>query len=561
MIPANERYWSGCRDRLEAALGVSARLLGMWRRSHTRTEIEAKDLHLFPSPYPEEHADGLTVFLMHAPTCRFYRISPLAADLIGLAKCTSDEASAYISRFGRTIPPRVLRAAFEDVELLLGQLAAEPRPSLEPPGVRHGYNLSLNAGMACNLACSYCDPFDYRRATHGQRMTEETAEKAMEFFFSRVPKDSDGCVTYSIGGEPLLYRRLLDFVASYTRQLRESGVRATQYLSTNGLLLSDGVIEYLRLQDIRFGLSMDGPPEAHDAHRVLPNGQGTYAAVREAAERVLSAFPHTAVSAVLTAAFPHPLTVYRHLLELGFERIIVKPVRGRPSEAHAFTRENLGALCDGYKEYARYYVEELVSGRREIFAAINPHDYFSRWVIRMLQQERRGYRCGAGSMGNLTVSPDGSFYPCEGFVGLDEFRLGNVEDGFDDEAMARFTRLYVDDKPGCQDCWARYQCGGGCYLSGLMVNGDIARQDPVECELNRFLTELAIWTLDTVAERRPGAIGELRSWCQKAGWYGTETLLAKTFGARRRGFFELPVLGAQPADNNANSAAAQEMVG
>jgi uncharacterized protein len=474
--------------------------------------------------------------------------SGLSVELLGPAAVLmaalleeAEPTTVLMEEAARFSPPDVLEA-MEQCSELLRLLRAE---QTAPPGrerARPGYNLSLNVGMGCNLKCSYCDPLGYREKTHGQVMSEETARQALDFLFNQVPDGGVGCVTYSIGGEPLLYRRLLGLVAEYTRALRDRGIRATQYLNTNGLLLTDGALEFLRVNDINFGISLDGPPEAHDAHRVLPDGQGTYERVRGASEKVLDRFPHASVSAVITAAFPRPLEIYRHLLGLGFQRIIVKPVRGRPHEAHAFTPENLPALLQGYREYAAFFVEELASGRREIYAAINPHDYFARFVLRIFRREKHTYRCGAASMANLTVAPDGSFYPCEGFVGQEEYRLGDVATGFDAARMDRFSRLYVDEKPMCRECWARYQCGGGCYLSGLMVNGDISTPDPAECELTRFLVELAVGTLHAAEAIRPEALIELREWCDAKGWYGRETLISR-MPPPRSALMELPMLG------------------
>jgi uncharacterized protein len=506
-----------------------------WLRRERLAVPHGRDIHVLASSnencYLFDTCSGLSV-----------RLDGPAALLAQALFADVDRGRVLAAELAATYGGVDVQQAMAECSQLLEFLRHQQIPPPAPEQARPGYNLSLNAGMACNLACTYCDPFGYRQKTRGQSMSEQTARQALDFFFAQVPPDQTGCVTYSIGGEPLLYRRLLDVVANYTRELRDRGIRATQYLSTNGLLLSDGTLEYLRVSGITFGLSLDGPPQAHDACRVGPDGRPTAAAATAAAQKVLDRFPHTTVSAVLTAHFPEPLAVYRHLLDLGFQRIIVKPVRARPQEPHAFTPENLHLLQDGYREYARYFADALAAGRREIFAAINPHDYFARFVLRVFRREKHAYRCGAASMANLTVAPDGGFYPCEGFVGQEEYRLGDVTSGFDEAAMARFAALYVDEKPGCQDCWARYLCGGGCYLLGLMVNHDIATPDPAECELTRFLVEQAIAVLHEVQRRRPEALAELKQWCDTQGWYGKETLISRMSRSQPERI-ELPMLG------------------
>jgi uncharacterized protein len=481
--------------------------------------------------------DGESYFF-DAQSGLFVALLGPAQMLIEALLADKEKSAALLDALAQQYPRKDILEAMEQCTSVLAVLQSQVTAAPAPENARPGYNLSLNAGMACNLACSYCDPVGYREKTRGQVMSEETARQALGFFFDRLPEGAFGNVTYSIGGEPLLYRRLLVFVQEYLQTLRAQGVPAGQYLNTNGLLLSDGTIEYLRVNAIPFGISLDGPPEANDAHRLSRDGGGTYEHVLPAVEKVLAQFPHTTVSAVITATFPRPLEIYRHLLELGFHRIIVKPVRGRPDQEFAFTPDNLHLLQDGYREYARYFADELAAGRHEIYAAINPHDYFARFLLRLLRRQKMTYRCGASSMANLTVAPDGSFYPCEGFVGHTEYRLGDVTAGFDEAQMARFASLYVDERPVCRDCWARYQCGGGCYLQGAMVNNDIAAFDPAECELTRFLVGLAITTLGHIETRRPDAIAELHAWCDTKGWGGWEVREP----ASNPGLLELPMV-------------------
>jgi uncharacterized protein len=510
-------------------------LLRRWQDGERSALPPSRDQHLVTG------LDGER-YLFDARSGLFVALAGPAQRLVESLIADAGESTALLNMLAEQYSRGDILEAMEECTSVLSSLRGQATLPPSPENARPGYNLSLNAGMACNLSCTYCDPLGYRERTRGQVMSEETAWKALSFFAQHVPQGKYACVTYSIGGEPLLYRRLLDFVVEYTRTLRDQGIHATQYLNTNGMLLSDGTIEYLRVNDIKFGISLDGPPEAHDASRVLRDGGGTYDYVRGAAEKVLDAFPFSTASAVITAAYPRPLEIYRHLLELGFQRIIVKPVRGPADQPWAFTPENLHLLKDGYREYARYFADALIEDRPEIYAAINPYDYFARFILRLFRRQKMMYRCGAASMANLAVAPDGTFYPCEGFIGLDEYRLGDVDSGFDAAAMDRFARMYVDERPVCQDCWARYQCGGGCYLQGVMVNGDIEVFDTAECELTRFLVEAAIWILGYVGARRPEAFESLTQWCDTRGWFGSRSVTTRPAADKPR-LAELPMLG------------------
>lgn len=64
------------------------------------------------------------------------------------------------------------------------------------------------------------------------------------------------------GGEPTLtgvefYRKALEYQRQYA-----DGKRVTNALQTNGVLLDDEWVEFLRANDFLVGVSVDGPPRA-----------------------------------------------------------------------------------------------------------------------------------------------------------------------------------------------------------------------------------------------------------------------------------------------------------
>ena len=94
--------------------------------------------------------------------------------------------------------------------------------------------------------------------------------------------------------------------------------------------------------------------------------------------------------------------------------------------------------------------------------------------------------CLAGG-GILAVAADGVVFPCDHFVGIPGFAMGNVGDPrFPGEPFARIEKLFagcaVGARPGCARCVARDVCGGQCYAAAYQASGDIARPDPQFCK-------------------------------------------------------------------------------
>ena len=109
---------------------------------------------------------------------------------------------------------------------------------------------------------------------------------------------------------------------------------------------------------------------------------------------------------------------------------------------------------------------------------------------------------GCGSGGEyLAVTPEGDLYPCHQFVGLDGFRMGNVEDGITDIALKdRFAKVNVYSKKECADCFARFYCSGGCAANASHFTGDILGNYSIGCELQRKRVEGAIMIKAALAE-------------------------------------------------------------
>ena len=60
-------------------------------------------------------------------------------------------------------------------------------------------------------------------------------------------------------------------------------------LQTNGLLLDDDWVQFLRSTNWLVGLSLDGPQHVHDRYRRTKGGKSTWQAVVSSAEKLLGA--------------------------------------------------------------------------------------------------------------------------------------------------------------------------------------------------------------------------------------------------------------------------------
>lgn len=169
--------------------------------------------------------------------------------------------------------------------LNLTRLLGGPRPDGDDlrydrgiPGTRKGALpgrgpvVVWNWTRVCNLACVHCYASAVQGKAPGELSTAEAEGLLHDFAEMRVP------ALLLSGGEPLARPDAIALLAV----ARRLGLRCT--LSTNGTLINDARAEALAEAGVTYvGISLDGPPEVHDAWRGL---QGAHAASLAAIRRL-----------------------------------------------------------------------------------------------------------------------------------------------------------------------------------------------------------------------------------------------------------------------------------
>jgi uncharacterized protein len=429
--------------------------------------------------------------VLNVATSLFYAVNNVAFELVEDAPGTN-WANA-LRRAKRRFRARDVddAAAYLEREHFLGlPKKTSPPPS---PGLRPLSTLELCVTHACNLACRYC----YGRNGHGDNplygsaiahMPVEVAIKAVDLFWAGSGKLKELNLTF-FGGEPLLNLALMRTVAEYCHaKEKDTGKKIHFSVVTNGTLLDDESVAFVREFKVGVQVSIDGPAELHNRNRSFRDGTGSYDSVIAGVRR-LRAGRKTRIPARITAAHGamDNLEVFRHLTDLGFASVHIEPALGGGCNGAELTAEDVDELLRQEEAVARYFVESIHAGRYANYHGLVRHLRDTRVV-----HDRRRHYCGAGR-GLICVSNEGGFYPCHRFVGMKEYCLGSVETGIEHAGRHPFHALHVDARPGCRECWARYFCGGGCWNHAHTAHGGLERPDEEgACRLLRRQIELAM---------------------------------------------------------------------
>lgn len=366
----------------------------------------------------------------------------------------------------------------------------DPLPGGYQPGEKDITKaLCLHLAHDCNLRCRYC--FAGQGDFGGPRglMPLTTGQQALDMLFARSGQRRQVEVDF-FGGEPLLNLGVLRELVDYGRkQAAALGKEIKFTVTTNALLLTPAVGDYLNQEQLSVVLSLDGRPRVHDRMRPYPGGGGSYRQVLDHAARFVAS--RSGTDYYIRGTFTrHNLDFAADVLHLagaGFDRISLEPVVAGQGEDYAFREQDLTRLAAEYETLTRELLALYRQGR--------PLDYF-HFNIDLdggpcLAKRMTG--CGAGYE-YLAVTPEGDIYPCHQFVGRGHYQMGNVAIGIEGRGIGeQFRQAHVYSKVDCRTCWAKFLCSGGCHANAVAFNGDLGQPYRIGCQITRKRLECALY--------------------------------------------------------------------
>ncbi len=348
--------------------------------------------------------------------------------------------------------------------------------------------LCLHIAHDCNLACKYC--FAQEGEYHGDRslMSFEVGKKALDFLIANSGNRVNLEVDF-FGGEPLMNFQVVKDLVAYGRSQEEKHNKKFRFtLTTNGMLLNEEVMEFANREMANVVLSVDGRKEVHDFMRPTRNGKGSYDLIIDKFNTM--AEMRNQMNYYVRGTFTHHNLDFSkdvlHLADLGFKQISMEPVVAPDEQPYAIKEEDLPKLFDEYDALAKAMIEREKDGKGFNFF----HFMIDLTGGPCLYKRLSG--CGSGTE-YLAVTPWGDLYPCHQFVGMEQFKLGNVDTGIEKTELVdefKLCNVYAKDK--CKDCFARFYCSGGCAANSYNFHGNLLDAYDIGCELERKRVECAI---------------------------------------------------------------------
>ena len=357
--------------------------------------------------------------------------------------------------------------------------------------------IDLLLNYTCNFHCVYCYSAQGRSSQQGRF---EDYKAVMDYLFCSGRKQSGPyLITFSGGGEPLMSFPLIKRIVEYTERIADGkGYYYSFGMVSNGSLLTPEIASFLLAHNINIALSFEILEELQNKER------GSYEKVAfnidmlsgmDVPFGVRTTFTMEAVTS-MNAMIETVAKRFPKLKHVVFDVVLSPDLFVSPAE-----------LDDYYNVFLdNFYRAKELAATYDILLESNAVE--TRTLLRDRTCE-----------GKIVVTPSGSITNCSRVSSpsetlYEEYVYGRIEDGqviFDEDKFRRQMAEYnIYTSPECSECFARWNCGGGCRLFHQSFGPDFV---PVRCKFVRKALKMELWR--TISEKfRKQTGGDLHTFVQ-----------------------------------------------
>lgn len=332
-------------------------------------------------------------------------------------------------------------------------------------------------GALCNLECTYCY-YRNKLSMYGNNPYLMEAGVLEQYIKKYIRSQASPVVVFSWqGGEPCLAGPGFFEEAVFYQKKYAGNRKIENVIQTNGTLLDDTWCSFLKKHRFLVGISIDGPREIHDFHRVGTFGSPSWEKVMKGINLLRDHdVPFNTLTAINSHSVKFPLEIYNFFKGIGSKYQQYAPVVERQPDRRS---PSTPALSPPFEQEASLTSWSVPAEKYGIFLI----RLFDEWVrkdvgsvfIQMFEASLASwlgedpgiclYRKYCGNA--LVMEQNGDIYACDHFV-FPEYYRGNIMDSSLEksalsESQGRFGFDKYDRLPEqCLACDYLFACHGEC---------------------------------------------------------------------------------------------------
>lgn len=336
----------------------------------------------------------------------------------------------------------------------------------------------------CNARCYYC----FEKGINYSDMNQETAEKIVQFILNNFQYKELAIMWF--GGEPLLSTNVIEYI---TMKLRENGYKLKSHITTNGSLINQTLIDFLKQNyyQISFQVTIDDIGINYGkVKRYTDISEDT------AFERVINNcklllknnIPISIRINYLTNKIEYAKSVFLQLKDIFKQyegdhlRIYLAALT--MSEGCNSCREGENGVADLSNAMQFAYEQGLYNPR----AKDERQKVLSTFCLLP-----KSYACGACRKSSLTIDAEGYIFKCHRFVQYPKYRLGSVYNGLDKNTCYRKNMEdYHVSREECRTCNILPICQQGCFAIHELY------KEKINCEMKSVQSDLLLAYYKTI---------------------------------------------------------------
>ncbi|EKO1024660.1 radical SAM protein [Salmonella enterica subsp. enterica] len=327
----------------------------------------------------------------------------------------------------------------------------------------------------CNLACRYC----YNEDERNPIMTLITLEKVIKETFDYVETVGGftGVEFIWHGGEPFFVGiDFYNYVVLYQKK-HNKGINYINTIQTNGTLINNKWIKFIKDNDFIISLSIDGDKNSHDLNRIYKNGKGSFDKVMKGAKKLKQNGINFGSVLVVNKINQNDVEeLYRFFVKEQIVFNIIPLVKsGRANDNF----QDLGLDADEYFEPWRKVYDLWFDANDKEYIQVSDFVRKTQSIIAGRAADCIGMsQCGNA---NCSTDPLGDIYPCASLSGHNDLKYGNINQHTLYELFNIPVAYNWRNRPINQDCsvcqW-QHVCHGGCQSrSYKFYAGDYRTKD------------------------------------------------------------------------------------
>ena len=280
-------------------------------------------------------------------------------------------------------------------------------------------------GPICNLNCHYCYYLQKKHLYQSGESFHMPEDILENYIFQHIKASTDEEIRFSWhGGEPTLLG--LDYfqkIVALQSKHKPANRRIVNGMQTNGILINEEWCRFLAKENFSVGLSLDGPQEFHDKHRLTRDQKPTHEKTMRGYELLRKHRVYCDILCVINSDnVIYPLKVYKFFKMIGAPYISFLPVvellpetEGGISQLTVPAKAWGDFLCTIFDEWIS---QDIGSIKIQIFEEATRTAFGQEHSLCIFRET-----CGDTPV----VEHNGDFFTCDHFVD-NGHRLGNIQE-------------------------------------------------------------------------------------------------------------------------------------